>query len=544
MILLIDNYDSFTFNIYQALCGFGAPIKVARSDKITIADIQALNPTHIVIGPGPKTPKEAGISIEIVKQLKGKYPILGICLGHQAIMAAFGMDIVNAKSIVHGKIEPLNHNQKGLFNHIAPNTPIVRYHSLVGKIEQLPDCFIVSAWSVDNEIMAIEHKEFALMGVQFHPESIGTIDGIKMLSNFLHYRREIVPIKSYLAQLVSGTNLDFKAAYDIMDELTNGNVSEAQMGSLLTSLAIKGVSAQELAGFASVLRQKALEFDIAKLSADSKNAESSQICLDIVGTGGSPNKTFNVSTTSALLLASGGVKVIKHGNRAITSQSGSADLLQALGININMSIECAKRVFSELGITFLFAQKFHSAMRYAAKTRADLGFKSAFNLIGPLSNPANVSHQFIGVFDKCYTEPMAEALKILGIKRAMVVSGFDNYDEISLCAPTQITELESGVIRTYTFHPNDIGLNLVSYEELKGGSAKVNKQISLDIFNGILSLDSSPKAQLVALNTAAGLYLANKAKSIKEGYEITREIIESKKVLAVLDKFIALSNNV
>lgn len=532
MILLIDNYDSFTYNIYQAFYRFGFPIEVVRSDCISIEEIRKRNPRYIIIGPGPKSPKDAGISIEIVRQLHGIYPILGICLGHQAIMAAFGMEIVNAKNIVHGKIEALHHNQRGLFRHISPLTPVVRYHSLVGRAEELPDCFEVSAWSKDGEIMAIEHKSYQLMGMQFHPESIGTLEGEKMLLNFLHYTREIIPIQSYLKQAMGGKSLSFEQAYNVMDEITEGNMSDAQIGSILTSLEIKGINAEELAGFASVLKKKAIDFDLP---------QNDEIRLDMVGTGGSANKTFNVSTTSALLLASAGVRIIKHGNRAITSKSGSADLLQALGININMEIQTCKKVYEQLGITFLFAQRFHAAMRFAAKARKDLGFRSAFNLVGPLSNPANVTHQFIGVFDKDYTEVMARALAILGIRRAMVVSGFDGYDEISLCAPTQITELYEGDIHTFVFHPSELGLRLVSHSELIGGDSEANKQITLDIFK---KRDlSAPKTQLVALNTAAGFYLAGRVKNMKEGYELASETICSGNVLALVEEFAKLSQD-
>lgn len=409
----------------------------------------------------------------------------------------------------------------------------MRYHSLVGKAHELPECFEVSAWSEDGEIMAIEHKSHQLMGVQFHPESIGTTEGEKMLLNFLHYTREIIPIKQYLKSTLKGENLSFKQAYDVMDEITEGNMSDAQIGSILTSLEIKGVNAEELAGFASVLKKKAIAFPLPL---------SNEVRLDMVGTGGSPHKTFNVSTTSALLLAAAGVKIIKHGNRAITSKSGSADLLSALGVNINMEVQTCIDVYKNIGITFLFAQKFHAAMRFAAPARATLGFKTAFNLIGPLANPANVTHQFIGVFDKAYTEIMARALDILGIKRAMVVSGFDYYDEISLCAPTQITELNNGVIKSYVFNPSEIGLDFVPYTELCGGDVQENKRISLDIFSASPQSLRSPKTQLVALNTGAALYLAGKAQSIKEGYFLARDIIESKRVFDVLEDFVRLSN--
>ncbi|PAF48009.1 anthranilate phosphoribosyltransferase [Helicobacter sp. 12S02634-8] len=529
MILLIDNYDSFTYNLYQVFSKFNHPIKVVRSDKITIEDIKNINPKYIIIGPGPKTPQEAGISIQIVQEFKGIYPILGICLGHQAILAAFNVPIVSAKRIVHGKIEPLEHNARGIFRNISPNTPIVRYHSLAGREVDIPDFLEITAKTPDGEVMAVEHKYFQLIGLQFHPESIGTEEGEKMILNFLHYRRESIPIKTYLKKTLTLCNLTFQEAYDMMDELTEGNMSDAQIGSLLTALEIKGVQAEELAGFASVLKKKAVSFPLPL--GDEKR-------MDIVGTGGSPNKTFNVSTTTSLLLATAGVKIIKHGNGAVTSQSGSADLLARLGVNVQMSVETCIHCYKQLGITFLYALKFHSALRFASQARKSLGFKTAFNLIGPLANPAAVTHQFIGVFNKDYTEVIAEALNILGIKHALVVSGFDAYDEISLTAPTKITELQNGKIWSYDFTPIEVGLDFVPHSMLVGGDSATNQEITMDIFNNI----PSAKNDLVCLNTGAGLYLYGLASSLKEGYFQAKEILKSKKVLDTLQAFKQLSH--
>lgn len=533
MILLIDNYDSFTFNIYQAFSTLGYPIKVVRYDKTSLEEIKALNPSYIILGPGPKSPRDSKLNIEIVQNFKGIYPILGICLGHQAILAAFGVEIVNAKNIIHGKVEPLIHNEKGIFRHIPQRTPIVRYHSLVGKKDEIPECFIVSARSKDGEIMAVEHKQYHLVGLQFHPESIGTKDGIKMLQNFLHYAREPIPIKEYLKKTLKQESLNFQESYNLMDELTEGNLSDAQIGSILTSLEIKGVDSYELAGFASVLKRKAVRF------APKRKFEKN---FDLVGTGGSGVKTFNVSTTCALLLASVAREenfgIIKHGNCAITSKSGSADLLNALGINANMELQNALRAYEELHLTFLFAQRFHAAMRFAAPARSTLGFKTAFNLIGPLSNPAPISHQLIGVFDKSYTEIMAKALQILGIKRAMVVSGLDGYDEISLCAPTQITELKGGELKTYIFNPIEVGLSFVSYSLLKGGDACENLEISQDIFRGL----NSPKLDLVALNMGAALYVCDLVDSIRDGFFRAKKIIKDGAVFEVVKSFQKISN--
>ena len=526
MILILDNYDSFTYNLFQIFLKYNYPIKVVRSDKITISEIEKLNPSYIVLSPGPGTPYEAGICMEVVDKLKGKYPILGVCLGHQAILASFGVPIVNASRIVHGKVEKLIHNGKGIFRNISPDTKVTRYHSLAGKEKDIPDCFIISAKCEDGEVMAVEHKEYHLVGVQFHPESIGTKEGEKMILNFLHYRRENVPVKDYLVKAMKRENLSFSEAYDIMDELTEGNMHEAQIGSLLTSLQIKGITSEELAGFASILRKKAISFPKPK---------ENEKRLDTCGTGGASNsKTFNVSTTVALIAAASGAKVVKHGNRAVTSKSGSADLLEKLGINVEMPVEKAIELYNKTGFTFLYARKFHAAMRFAAPARAALGFRTVFNIIGPLSNPAYATHQIIGVFDKDMTEKIAEALMIIGIKRAMVVSSLNGLDEISLSSPTKITELKDGWIKSYIFNPEDIGLSLVKHEDLVGGDSNVNKEITLNILKG----EEGAKLELALLNTGAALYVYGIADSIKKGYEIARNTVKSGKALDFLNRVI------
>ncbi|MGL4854529.1 MAG: bifunctional anthranilate synthase component II/anthranilate phosphoribosyltransferase, partial [Lentisphaeria bacterium] len=502
MILLIDNYDSFTYNLYQVFLKFNYPIKVVRSDKITIEEIIDLNPSHIVLSPGPKTPYEAGICMEVVDKLKGKYPILGICLGHQAILASFGVPIVNASRIVHGKVERIFHNGCGLFRNVKAETKVTRYHSLAGKEKDIPDCFVVSARSADGEVMAVEHKEFQLAGMQYHPESIGSEDGEKMLLNFLHYRRDNIDIKSYLKKVVNREDLSYQQAYDLMDELTEGNMQEAQIGSILTSLAMKEVKAEELAGFAAVLRKKAELFPKPKIGEKR---------IDTCGTGGGNCKNFNVSTLSSFIVAAAGANVVKHGNRGVTSKVGSADLLEMLGVNIDMPIDKSIELYENLGMTFLYARKFHSAMRFMASARSALGFRSTFNLIGPLVNPASASHQVIGVFSPEYTQVMCEALKLLGVERAMVVSGLDGYDEISLTGPSQISELQDGVITTYTFDPNDIGVTCSDSQLLKSDSIAENKQIAYDL---LIANEQGPRNDLLCLNAGASLYTYGLANSL------------------------------
>lgn len=527
LILLIDNYDSFTYNIYQLVAKLGFEVIVKRNDEIDIETIQMMKPTHIILGPGPNSPKDSRICIDIVTQLKGEYPILGICLGHEAILYAFDVPIVNAKNIIHGKVSPLTHTEDGIFTNIPQHVAITRYHSLVAKRESIPDCFHVNAVSDDGEVMAVTHKQYPLFGLQFHPESIGTQYGEKMILNFIHYKRKSIPIKLYLQKLAHLENLNFVESYDLMECIAENDLTQAQLGSLITSFYLKKPNGEELAAFASLLISKAKRFDIQ----DSKR-------FDIVGTGGSARKTFNVSTTTALLLASMGVKVVKHGNRGITSKSGSADLLSNLGINVNMNMDACKKCYENLGITFLFAPNIHNALKYVQGVRKELGFKSFFNLLGPLSNPLRPTHQLIGVFHKDYTELIANALKILGVERAMVVHGLDGIDEISLCAATQISELQNGEIKTYIFSPQKLGIKLADHAELRGGDVAMNAEITQDIFQG----NESRRADLVALNAGASLYIYGYAKNIEEGFYQAREYLQSKKVLNLLESFRIQSN--
>ncbi len=529
MILMIDNYDSFTYNVYQVFANLNYTVKVVRNDAITIEEIEELNPTHIVISPGPGTPHEAGISIKVIEHFKGKIPILGICLGHQAILASFGVPIVNASRIVHGKVEPVNHTGEGLFRNIPQRTSVTRYHSLAGKEKDIPDCFTISAKTDDGEVMGVEHKEFILCGVQFHPESVGTKDGVKMIKNFLNYRRGIVKVKDHLKNLVSKIGLSFKDASDIMDELTEGDMDPSQIGSLLTALEIKGVTSSELAGFASTLRKKAGSF--ARPILDEKR-------LDTCGTGGAPSgKTFNVSTTAAIICASAGANIVKHGNRSVTSRSGSADLLESFGVNIEMSPDTAYDIYKKTKFTFLYARKFHQALRFATPVRSALGFRTVFNLVGPLANPADATHQIIGVFDEQYTIRMAEALGQLGTRRAMIVHGFDGIDEISLTSPTRITELNEGWIKTYDFDPTEIGLKYSSFDQLKGGDSADNKIITTDILSGV----KSARSDLACLNAGAALYIYGLADSIRGGYELALDTIKNKNPLSTLSKLVELS---
>ena len=260
--------------------------------------------------------------------------------------------------------------------------------------------------------------------------------------------------------------------------------------------------------------------------------------LEIVGTGGDNAHSFNISTTSALVAATSGIKVAKHGNRAASSRCGTADCLEALGVNINQSPERCKELLEEVGMCFFFAQKYHTSMKYVGAIRRELGFRTVFNILGPLTNPGSPKMQLLGVYDGYLVEPLAQVLVNLGVKRGMVVYGQDKLDEISTSSPTTICEINNGWYKTYVIKPEDFGFERCAKEELKGGSPQENAEITLEILKGA----KGPKRNAVLLNAGAALYIGGKAESFKEGVALAAELIDSGKVLQTLDKLIKVSN--
>ncbi|TFG59244.1 MAG: bifunctional anthranilate synthase component II/anthranilate phosphoribosyltransferase, partial [Spirochaetales bacterium] len=292
MYLLIDNYDSFTYNIFQYMCELtNEEVLVIRNDRISLDGIEDLNPRAIILSPGPGRPEDAGICVEAVRRFAGRVPILGICLGHQAIAYAFGGVISGANRIVHGKAEPLRLDGQGLFRAIPSPAVFTRYHSLVVIPESFPGCLEVTATSTDGEIMGLRHREFQVEGIQFHPESYASEYGRTVLKNFINYRREPFELKTVLTQIISGKHLSRSQSEDFMDELTEGNFTDVQTAAFLTALNAKGIDAGELAGCASVLKRKCLGLSVKGP------------LLDTCGTGGDDAGSFNISSLSALVAA-------------------------------------------------------------------------------------------------------------------------------------------------------------------------------------------------------------------------------------------------
>lgn len=543
MILLIDNYDSFTYNLYQAVGVLTKDITVARNDEITIEEIEKMSPAAIIISPGPGYPKDAGISEEVIKTFSGRIPILGVCLGHQAIAEAFGGKIVHAKQQLHGKQTDINLNTANpLFSGLKSTIKAARYHSLVVDSISLPSCLSVIATDDKAQIMAIRHREHPTYGVQFHPESVLTGEvGNMIIENFLNDiagikttktksaalpDSERVELKKYLKIVCDGKSLTEDEAYKAMDIIMSDRASNAQIACLLTALRMKGETIDEITGFAKVMREKMSKVNVKGT-------------LDIVGTGGDLSNSFNISTTSSFVIAAAGQKVAKHGNRSVSSKSGAADVFEALGVKIQSTHEQAEKSLDEIGLSFLFAQSYHSAMRFVGPTRAQIGVRTVFNILGPLANPAKADFMILGTYDPDLLEPMAKVLMNLGIKRAMLVYGNDRLDEVSISAPTTICEINGGKLIKYEIKPEDFGLKRGKLADIIGEDANGNAAITRGILEGTIK---GAKRNIVLLNSGCALYICGKCDSIEEGVKTAAEMIDSGKALKKLEELVELTN--
>ena len=336
-------------------------------------------------------------------------------------------------------------------------------------------------------------------------------------------------IKEAIEKIVLREDLTYDEAYTVMNEIMDGQSTPTQNAAFLASLSTKSAKAEtkdEIAGCAAAMRDHATK------------VETGMDIFEIVGTGGDKAGSFNISTTSALVAAAGGMKVAKHGNRAASSLCGTADCLEALGVNISQSPARCIELLNEVGMCFFFAQKYHTSMKYVGPIRKELGFRTVFNILGPLTNPASPKMQLLGVYDEYLVEPLAQVLVSLGVKRGMVVYGMDKLDEISMSCETKICEINDGWYKTYTIAPEDFGFKRCDKDELKGGTPEENAKITLGILNG----EKGAKRDAVLLNAGASLYIGGKAESFKDGVKLAADIIDSGKALEVLNKFIEVSN--
>ncbi len=336
-------------------------------------------------------------------------------------------------------------------------------------------------------------------------------------------------IKEAIVKIVNKGDLTYEEAYTVMNEIMSGETTATQNAAFLAALSTKSARAEttdEIAGCAAAMRDHATRVD------------AGGDLFEIVGTGGDNAHSFNISTTSALVAAAGGMRVAKHGNRAASSKCGTADCLEALGVNIDQSPEKCVKLLDEVGICFFFAQKYHASMKYVGPIRRELGFRTVFNILGPLTNPGTPSMQLLGVYDDYLVEPLAQVLVNLGVRRGMVVYGMDKLDEISVSAPTKICEIQDGWYKTYTVTPEQFGLTRCEKEALVGGTPEENA----DITRRILSGEKGSRRDAVLMNAGAALYIGGKAESMQEGIRLAAELIDSGKAAEKLSQFIEASN--
>ena len=334
-------------------------------------------------------------------------------------------------------------------------------------------------------------------------------------------------IKEAIIKLSKKQDLAYAEAEAVMDEIMSGQATPVQMSAYLTALALKGETIEEITASAAGMRAHCIKL-LHNLDV-----------LEIVGTGGDGSNSFNISTTSSLVIAAGGVPVAKHGNRAASSKSGAADVLEALGVKITLTPERSAEILKKINICFLFAQNYHIAMKYVAPIRKELGIRTVFNILGPLSNPAGANMELMGVYDQSLVEPLAQVMANLGVNRGMVVYGQDSLDEISMCAPTSVCEIRDGKFTSYEITPEQFGYERCEKGALTGGTPAENAEITKAILKGE---EKGPKRQAVCLNAGAALYIAGKAASIEEGVKLAESLIDSGAALKKLEEFVEETN--
>lgn len=532
MVLLIDNYDSFVFNIEQYIKELTDQVVLCvRNDKITLEEIKKLNPSYIILSPGPKHPKDSQICLEILKA-ELNVPILGVCLGHQAIAFASGAKIKKLEIPKHGKTSTISiTNNKTIFANMPNSFEIMRYHSLyVDESSLSKDFNIIAKSDDDDKIMAIEHKTKPIWGVQFHPESYFTQFGKKIIENFINLnkkeqilQKEVTDLSPFMIKLQKNFPLDGNDYEIICKALYEKKYDIVQLGGLLVLISEKSLYPDSLA---------ALVKNILKYSTTYNDTSE---MFDIVGTGGDRLKTINISTTTAFILAALGVQVAKHGNKAVTSKSGSSDALAALKVPLSSSIEENLSSLKSKGLAFFHAPLFHKITAEVKEVRDRLKIGTVFNMLGPLLNPnLSLKFQMAGNYLEEVNLLMAQTLQTLGRQRAIVVHGMDGMDEITICDETLIHEVKDGKIIEYKITPEQFGFKRAFHKDIEGGDGEENAKTLIATLKGEIS---GAKFDIVVLNAMFAMYCANKVKTPMEAKPIILEAIKSGKVYEYFKKF-------
>ncbi|MDH3068107.1 anthranilate phosphoribosyltransferase [Akkermansia sp. N21169] len=507
MFLLIDNYDSFTYNLVQAFYTLGRNPVVLTNDDPRILEL-ATDPelTEVCLSPGPSHPANAGLCLEFLKRLPAHIPVLGVCLGHQLLGHFAGAEVSRAPYVMHGKCSDIDHDEQGLFEGISNPMKVGRYHSLVVQSpENAPNPrFTVTARGPENEVMALRYNDRPWVGVQFHPESILTPEGLTLLANFpntilpdQHRERRVSNILDTLAE---GNDLSAEIAASAFASLMDGHMTSSQAGSFLMGLRMKGETPLELACAMNIGLNRAVRVNGIEGKA-----------IDIVGTGGDGRSSFNCSTVTALTMAGMGYKVIKHGNRAVSSTCGSADAIEALGLPLDTAPDQVKDMLSQRNFTFLFAPNYHPAFRNVGLIRRELGVRTIFNLLGPLLNPARPSHILLGVARPELVGLIAEALKKSHFEKAAVVHGAGGYDELTPIGPAMVAIVRNGKREDITVEPSSFGIAPCTPEELTVRTKDAAVRVLHELLEG---RGTRPMQDMVALNLGLAIYLMEDDQSL------------------------------
>ena len=547
MILMIDNYDSFVFNVEQYLKEMtDDEVITVRNDAITIDDIKKMNPSKIIFSPGPKHPKDSGICLEILNNTDelGNIPILGICLGHQAIGMNFGGEIKRLENPLHGKtseITVLSENSV-LFKNLPKKFKVMRYHSLY--VDDIPENLEVTAKSEDGVAMAVEHKSKNIFGIQFHPESIFTEYGKNMIRNFLNIevsetlqnnensknikeKGNFIDMNKYLKKLqenIALTDTDFREICKIID---SKNYDIVQLGALLVLISEKSLYPESLTAFVKNILEYSTTF------------EDDSDMIDVCGTGGDGFKTINISTAVAFILGAMGVNVAKHGNRAISSKSGSSDVLDKLGVPLENSLANQIEKLHVKNLAFFHAPFFHKLVGEVREVRNRLGIRTVFNILGPLLHPnTKLKYQLVGLYHEPVHRLYAETLQLLGRKHALAVRGNDGLDEITICDDTKIIEVKGEQILEYTISPESFGFKRAFHSEIEGGTPEENAEILVKILKGE---EKSAKFDIVVLNAMFALYTADVVDHPTKAKNMVLEAIESGKVYEFYKDYVKIT---
>ena len=547
MILMIDNYDSFVFNVEQYLKEMtDDEVITVRNDAITIDDIKKMNPSKIIFSPGPKHPKDSGICLEILNNTDelGNIPILGICLGHQAIGMNFGGEIKRLENPLHGKtseITVLSENSV-LFKNLPKKFKVMRYHSLY--VDDIPENLEVTAKSENGVAMAVEHKSKNIFGIQFHPESIFTEYGKNMIRNFLNIeisetlqndenskntneKGNFIDMNKYLKKLqenIALTDTDFREICKIID---SKNYDIVQLGALLVLISEKSLYPESLTAFVKNILEYSTTF------------EDDSDMIDVCGTGGDGFKTINISTAVAFILGAMGVNVAKHGNRAISSKSGSSDVLDKLGVPLENSLANQIEKLHVKNLAFFHAPFFHKLVGEVREVRDRLGIRTVFNILGPLLHPnTKLKYQLVGLYHEPVHRLYAETLQLLGRKHALAVRGNDGLDEITICDDTKIIEVKDEQILEYTVSPESFGFKRAFHSEIEGGTPEENAEILIKILKGE---EKSAKFDIVVLNAMFALYTADVVDHPAKAKDMVLEAIESGKVYEFYKDYVKIT---